>query len=77
MNFEASIEKLESIIETLEAPETTLDASLALYKEGIALAQSCGDTLKQYETEVQRLQKEAEGIFTTVPFDTTDYRSES
>ncbi|MCL2364594.1 MAG: exodeoxyribonuclease VII small subunit [Defluviitaleaceae bacterium] len=68
MNFEASMDKLETILEILEAPETTLDASLALYKEGIALAKSCGEILKNTETEVQRLQKEAEGIFTTLPF---------
>ena len=68
MDFETSIEKLETIIEDLESPETTLDASLALYKEGIALAKTCGEALKNVETEVQRLQKEADGIFLTVPF---------
>ena len=68
MDFESSIKKLETITEALESPKTTLDKSLALYKEGIALAKSCGDVLKNYETEVQLLQKDSDGIFSTVRF---------
>lgn len=67
-SFEASLEKLESIIEAIEAPDIALDASLALYKEGIALAKTCGEVLTRYEEEVQTLQKDADGVFTTVPF---------
>jgi len=71
MKFEAAVKKLETIVETLGAPDTPLDKSLKLYKEGVALAKSCGELLYNYESEVQRLKKEADGIFATVPFDTT------
>ena len=41
MQFEKSIEKLNNIIEQLEKEETTLEETLALYKEGSKLISSC------------------------------------
>jgi len=41
MQFEKSIEKLNNIIEKLEKEETTLEETLALYKEGSKLISSC------------------------------------
>ena len=69
-SFEASLQKLETIIEAIESPDIALDASLTLYKEGIALAKTCGEALTRYEAEVQILQKEADGVFTLTPFET-------
>ena len=69
MMYEAAVKKLEAIVEALDAPDITLDASLALYKEGVALAKVCGEAIKDYETEVLRLKKEADGIFATEPFE--------
>jgi exodeoxyribonuclease VII small subunit len=69
MTFEQSIEKLETITEAIESPETPLDEALALYKEGIALAEQCGKVLSRYEAEVLVLQKEAEGVFALSPFE--------
>ena len=68
LSFEASLEKLEAIIEAIESPDIALDASLVLYKEGITLATACGDSLTRYEEEVQLLQKEADGVFALTPF---------
>jgi len=68
MNFEKIIQQLETLTEAIESPKTQLDEALALYKEGIALAKQGGKTLTQYEAEVTRLQKDAEGIFTLSPF---------
>jgi exodeoxyribonuclease VII small subunit len=68
MTFEASMEKLNEITETIESPDTPLDTALALYKEGVALAKHCGETLARYEAEVLMLQKETDGIYKLVPF---------
>jgi exodeoxyribonuclease VII small subunit len=68
MTFEASIEKLTELTEVIESPETPLETVLLLYKEGIALAKSCGETLNRYEAEVLTLQKEAEDVFALNPF---------
>jgi exodeoxyribonuclease VII small subunit len=68
MTFEASVEKLAELTERIESPATPLDEALALYKEGILLAKKCGEILSGYEAEVLALQKEAEGVFTLVPF---------
>ncbi|MCL2188723.1 MAG: exodeoxyribonuclease VII small subunit [Defluviitaleaceae bacterium] len=68
MTFEAALEKLEQITEKIEDPETALDKSLTLYKEGISLAKTCGEVLTKYEAEVQLLQKDAEELFTLTPF---------
>lgn len=41
MQFEKSIEKLNTIIEKLENEEITLEETLKLYKEGVRLVSSC------------------------------------
>ncbi|MCL2387705.1 MAG: exodeoxyribonuclease VII small subunit [Defluviitaleaceae bacterium] len=69
ITFEEKLQNLAEIIEQVEDSETSLDSAIALYKEGIALAQDCGDTLRKYEEEVLTLQKTAEG-FTLEPFAT-------
>ena len=68
LSYEASMDKLEAIIEAIESPDIALDASLALYKEGIALAKTCGELLSRCEAEVLTLQKDADGVFALIPF---------
>jgi exodeoxyribonuclease VII small subunit len=72
ITFEASLEKLEAITEAIESPEITLDASLELYKEGVALAAACAKILSEAEHTVTLLQKEVEGAFALVPFGDDD-----
>jgi exodeoxyribonuclease VII small subunit len=66
--FEASMDKLAALTEAVEAPETPLEQALELYKEGIALAKSCGEALTRYEEAVMLLKREADGLFTLEPF---------
>ena len=65
-NFEQDIKRLAEIVEEVENSDTSLDAAISLYKEGIELAAKCGTVLKQYEEEVHVLQKDAE--ITLAPF---------
>jgi len=60
-NFETDIARLAEIVEQVEDGETELDVAIALYKEGLALAEKCGKVLSQYEEEVLILQKDTSG----------------
>ena len=68
LKFEQAISRLSDIVDTIEDGDTTLDDSIKLYKEGLKLAQSCGDILGRYEAEVLQLQQDADGAFTLAPF---------
>ena len=63
LKFEDAISRLSDIVETIEDGDTTLDDAIKLYKEGLSLAQNCGDILGNYETEVLQLQKTADDTF--------------
>ena len=68
IKFEDAISRLTVIVSTIEDGETTLDGAITLYKEGLTLAQKCGDILGSYEAEVLQLQQEADGAFLLTPF---------
>jgi len=59
-NFETDIARLAEIVEQVEDGQTELDVAIALYKEGLTLAEKCGKVLSRYEEEVLILQKEDE-----------------
>jgi len=61
LSFEASIERLEEILHTLESGNETLDTSLKLYEEGIALIRSCSSLLEDAEQSVKMLRLQADG----------------
>ena len=53
--FETSISRLEEIVRKFDDPDLTLDESLALYEEGVRLANSCRDTLDKAEQKLSVL----------------------
>jgi exodeoxyribonuclease VII small subunit len=59
--FEQSLRRLEAIVEQLERGDVTLDQSLQMYEEGIALAKTCADKLTQAELKLKKLGKDMEG----------------
>jgi Exonuclease VII small subunit len=56
MSFEKRLERLRGIVEALERGELPLEESLALYKEGLALAGECGRQLQAAKNEVRLVQ---------------------
>ena len=56
-DFEKSIVRLDEIIAAIEGADMPLEASLALYKEGVALAAACDEALSAAEKEVMLLSK--------------------
>lgn len=54
-SFEASIERLEEIINQLENGNQLLDESLALFEEGVGLIKSCNLKLESVEKSINIL----------------------
>jgi len=69
MSFEKALERLEAIVEKLESEELGLDASLALFEEGIGLSRVCQERLAEVERRVEIVMKESRGEYRTAPFE--------
>jgi len=69
MSFEKALERLEAIVEKLESEELGLDASLALFEEGIGLSRVCQERLAEVERRVEIVIKESRGEYRTAPFE--------
>jgi exodeoxyribonuclease VII small subunit len=59
--FELSLERLETLVDSMESGEATLEQSLEWFEEGMTLIKSCQDQLKHAEQKVQELIKNSEG----------------
>lgn len=59
-NFEKSLSRLQEISDLLANSEIGLDESIKLYEEGVELAKSCYDSLKNAELVVTDLKKQLE-----------------
>lgn len=66
--FEDSIRKLESIVEQMEKGDLSLEDSLKLFEEGVALSATCKKELDDAEGKVQMLIKRRDGTLKEVPF---------
>lgn len=58
LTFEQAFSEFEGIVSRLEAGEHSLEASLALYERGQALARRCAELLEQAELKVKLLSGE-------------------
>ena len=54
-NFEDSTQQLESLIETLEDEETTLEHALQAFEEGVKITRSLQKSLQEAEQRVSLL----------------------
>lgn len=63
INFEKSINELESIVNQLEKGELSLDESLKQFEKGIRLARECQYVLNKAEQKIEILtQKESQCV---------------
>lgn len=71
LNFEASLKKLEQIVNRLEDEQAPLEESLKLFAEGKALARACEAELRDAENRVRQLMAEGDdgGEITEAPMD--------
>ena len=55
MEFEKNLNKLEKIVEKMEAGNLSLDESLSAFEEGVRLSKDCNQKLNQAEEKVKKL----------------------
>ena len=55
MTFEASMQRLEQIVRTMERGDAPLEESLKLFQEGTELVRSCGKLLDEAELQVKKI----------------------
>lgn len=59
LDFEASLEELESLVELMEEGDLSLEDSLKNFEQGIKLTRECQQALAQAEQKVQLLMEQA------------------
>jgi exodeoxyribonuclease VII small subunit len=72
LSFEAAMARLEVIVKTMEGDNLSLDESLSLYEEGIALTRRLTRELDGAEQRVQILQRTPDGEIKPAPFTSTE-----
>ena len=72
LSFEAAIARLEVIVKTMEGDAVSLDESLSLYEEGIALVRRLSRELDEAEQRVQILQRTSDGEIKPAAFTSTE-----
>ena len=68
MTFETAMTRLEQIVLQLESGKATLDESLTLYEEGIALVKLCSGRLDEAEQKIKIIRTAADGTKTEEDF---------
>ena len=70
VSFEAALEDLQGIVESLESGSLGLEDSLARFEEGIGLLKTCNDVLQRAEQRIETLTGvDADGNPTTEPLE--------
>jgi len=59
--FEEALNKLETIVESMESGELPLETMLARFEEGVKLVQTCQNRLEEAELKIQKLEKNPAG----------------
>ncbi|MBQ9166287.1 MAG: exodeoxyribonuclease VII small subunit [Oscillospiraceae bacterium] len=72
LSFEASMERLETIVSQLERGEAPLEESIALFEEGTKLIAGCTKLLDSAEQKVLKLSKGADGQPVSEVFESED-----
>jgi exodeoxyribonuclease VII small subunit len=72
LKFEAALQRLEQIVDQLEAGNLSLEESLQVFEEGVGLARRCGKYLDDAEKRIETLTRDESGVLRTAPFDLPD-----
>jgi exodeoxyribonuclease VII small subunit len=67
--FEEALQKLETVVEAMEADDLPLETLLAKYEEGARLVKICQEKLAEAEVKIQQLEKNAAGELKLKPFE--------
>src|SRR5439155_13661320 len=75
LDFEASMKRLEAIVEELEGGELSLEDSIARYEEGVRLSRGLTARLDEAEKRIERLVQSEGEAPTTRPMEQLDLAS--
>ncbi len=67
-SFEQALERLEQIVDRLEAGELPLEGALAAFEEGVSLSRRCAAELEAAERRIETLVREG-GVLKVAPFE--------
>jgi len=62
IKFEDALQRLEQIVDQLEAGDLPLEDSLKVFEEGVALARRCAKYLEEAEKRIELLTKDESGL---------------
>jgi exodeoxyribonuclease VII small subunit len=68
LKFEDCLTRLEQIVTALEAGNLSLEESLKVFEEGVALSRHCAAYLDEAERRIEILAKDETGEASTRPF---------
>ena len=68
LRFEDCLSRLEQIVSALEAGNLSLEESLKIFEEGIAMSRHCARYLEDAQRRIEILAKDEAGGMTTRPF---------
>ncbi len=60
-SLEASMKRLDDIVEKLESGEVSLDNAMNLYEEGMIISKQCMEKLSQAELKLKQIRKDMDG----------------
>ena len=61
-SFEAALERLEAVVESMESGDVPLADLLARYEEGNKLLKLCEERLKEAELKIEQLKRQKDGV---------------
>ena len=71
LDFEASLKELETLVETMEKGDLSLEDSLSHFERGVQLSRACQQALKEAEQKVEILMEKS-GQDDITAFDSED-----
>lgn len=66
-SFEEAIASLETLVNSMESGNLSLEASLKTFEEGIALSRECQTALSEAKLKVDTLLHKSDGTLDTTP----------
>ncbi len=70
-DLETAMKRLDEIAQSLSRENISLEASLALYEEGVALVRQCNSKLEAVERKINILKMNSNGEVSEQSFDTS------
>jgi len=67
ITFESALQRLEQVVDQLEAGNLGLEESLKVFEEGVSLARRCAKYLDEAEKRIELLTRDESGTLHTEP----------